>query len=66
MPEVYGWRVIERKGDIPEVFIYMQLVQGLTLEQQWPKLSTTNKETICSDLRVKVSCLRNLQGSKSQ
>ncbi|KAF2793231.1 hypothetical protein K505DRAFT_385865 [Melanomma pulvis-pyrius CBS 109.77] len=51
VPEVYGCRVLEQEGKIREVFIYMQLVQGPTLEQQWPVLSATDKHTICSDLR---------------
>jgi hypothetical protein len=66
VPEVYGWRVIEQEGKSSEVFIYMQLVQGPTLEQQWPKLSATDKHMICTDLRDKVSCLRSLQDSESQ
>ncbi|KAF2033336.1 phosphotransferase family protein [Setomelanomma holmii] len=66
VPEVYGWRVLEQEGKTREVFIYMQLVQGPTLEQQWPELSATDKQTICSDLRAKVSCLRSLQDSESQ
>ncbi|CAE7030240.1 hypothetical protein PTNB73_05562 [Pyrenophora teres f. teres] len=45
IPEVYGWRVVKREeetcnGKIREVFIYMQLVQGPTLKQQWPTLSS--------------------------
>ncbi|KAF1979164.1 phosphotransferase family protein [Bimuria novae-zelandiae CBS 107.79] len=66
VPEVYGWRVLEQEGKIREVYIYMQLVQGPTLEQQWPELSATDKQTICSDLRAKVSCLRSLRDSESQ
>jgi hypothetical protein len=66
VPEVYGWRVSEQEGTVREVFIYMQLVQGPTLEQQWPELSATDKQTICSDLRAKVSCLRSLRDSESQ
>ncbi|KAF2023438.1 phosphotransferase family protein [Setomelanomma holmii] len=66
VPEVYGWRVLKQEGETHEVFIYMQLVQGPTLAQQWPKLSSTEKENICSDLRAKVFCLRSLQDSESQ
>jgi hypothetical protein len=66
VPEVYGWRVLEQEGKIREVFIYMQLVPGPTLEQKWPELSATDKQTICSDLRAKVSCLRSLRDSESQ
>jgi hypothetical protein len=65
VPEVYGWRVLEQDGKT-EVFIYMQLIQGPTLQQQWPELSATDKQTICSDLRAKMSCLRSLQDSELQ
>ncbi|KAH7092035.1 phosphotransferase enzyme family protein [Paraphoma chrysanthemicola] len=65
VPEVYGWRVFERDG-MTEVFIYMQLIQGPTLQQQWPELSATDKHTICGDLRAMVSCLRNLQDGEPQ
>lgn len=66
VPEVYGWRVFQQEGEPREVFIYMQLVQGPTLAQQWPKLPSTEKEKICSDLRAKVFCLRSLQDSEPQ
>lgn len=63
VPEVYGWRVLEQNGKTI-VFIYMELIQGPTLEQQWSELSVIDKHTICSDLRDKVSCLRTLQDSE--
>jgi hypothetical protein len=66
VPEVYGWRVFEQEGKTREVFVYMQLVQGPTLEQQWPELSATDKQTICSDLRANLSRLRSLRDSESQ
>jgi len=58
IPEVYGWRVLELEGKAPEVFIYMELIQGPTLEQRWPTLSFTEKQTICNDLHAMVSCFR--------
>jgi hypothetical protein len=66
MPEVYGWRVLELEGKNPEVFIYMQLMQGSTLEQRWPTLSFTEKQTICSDLHAMVSCFRGLRDNESE
>lgn len=63
MPELYGWRVLER-GESTDVFIYMQLIQGPTLQEQWPKMYATDKQLICSNLRAMVSCLRNLQDSE--
>ncbi|KAH7393969.1 phosphotransferase family protein [Phaeosphaeria sp. MPI-PUGE-AT-0046c] len=65
VPEVFGWRILEQNGNT-EVFIYMQLIQGPTLQQRWPELSATDKHAICSDLRAKVSCLRSLQDSESK
>jgi hypothetical protein len=61
VPEVYGWRVVERDGESSEVFIYMQLVQGLTLEQRWTELSAIEKQGISSDLRTMTSCFRSLR-----
>jgi aminoglycoside phosphotransferase (APT) family kinase protein len=46
MPEVYGWRVDGR-----DVFIYMQLAQGETLNDRWDSLSISDKITICDHLR---------------
>ncbi|KAJ4299768.1 hypothetical protein N0V90_005014 [Kalmusia sp. IMI 367209] len=66
VPEIYGWRVLEREGKAPEVFIYMQLVQGSTLEERWPTLSFTEKQTICSDLRAMTSCFRGLRDNESE
>ncbi|KAF1911620.1 phosphotransferase enzyme family protein [Ampelomyces quisqualis] len=66
VPEIYGWRVLERQDGKDEVFIYMQLIQGPTLQQQWPELSATDKQAICNDLRAKVTCLRSLRDSESQ
>lgn len=66
VPEVYGWRVLEQEGKPREVFIYMQLVDGLTLEQRWTSLSVIEKQTICSDLHAIVSLYRSLQGSESE
>ena len=48
VPEDYGWRVLEQEGETREVFIYMQLIQGPTLAQQWPKLSGTEEKKIVS------------------
>lgn len=61
IPEVYGWRVLELEGKPPEVFIYMQLIQGPTLDKRWPTLSFTEKQMICNDLLAMVSCFRGLR-----
>ena len=46
VPEVYGWRV-----DGSEVFIYMELIQGVTLKERWDTLSDHEKLSICDQLR---------------
>ncbi|PGH15523.1 hypothetical protein AJ80_05540 [Polytolypa hystricis UAMH7299] len=47
VPEVYGWRV---DGD--EVFIYMEHIQGQTLEQLWGTLEPDDCVSICNELRT--------------
>jgi hypothetical protein len=56
VPEVYGW--CEERG---EVFIYMELVEGVTLEDRWGSLSTQARIDICEQLRVMLLELRALQ-----
>jgi len=46
VPEVYGW-CREQGG----TFIYMQLVEGITLEQTWPNFDIEDKYEICQQLR---------------
>jgi hypothetical protein len=66
VPEVYGWRVVEREGKSSEVFIYMQITHGPTLEQRWTSLSATEKQTIISDLRAIASRFRGLQDNEPE
>jgi tRNA A-37 threonylcarbamoyl transferase component Bud32 len=56
VPELYGWC---RDGN--EVFIYMQLVQGLTLEERWQTLSSQGKVKVCEELRMIVGALSHLE-----
>ena len=56
VPEVYGW--CEDNG---EIFVYMELVKGVTLEKKWESLSEQEREIICDQLRVMSLSLRNLQ-----
>jgi len=56
VPEVYGWR---RDGN--EVFIYMQLIEGQTLEDIWDKLAQTDRALIRRQLRHIVTSLRSLR-----
>ena len=55
-PELFVWR-----HDDNQVFIYMQLVQGDTLEQRWPSLSTEERRSICRELKGFVETWRGLQ-----
>jgi hypothetical protein len=60
VPEVYGW--CEDGG---EVFIYMELITGVTLESQWESLSEQAKKEVCKQLRTIVNSLRKLQQDPS-
>ncbi|KAF2134432.1 phosphotransferase enzyme family protein [Dothidotthia symphoricarpi CBS 119687] len=66
VPEVYGWRVVGGEGKIPEVFIYMQLIHGPTLEQRWDSMSHDDKQMVCVDLDNIVSQFRKLKQNGSE
>ncbi|TWU71226.1 hypothetical protein ED733_001117 [Metarhizium rileyi] len=55
VPEVFGWIV-----DKGQVFIYMQLIQGVTLEEQWHNLDEAGKRSVCSQLQTIVASWRSL------
>lgn len=56
VPEVYGWC---RDGN--QVFIYMQRVQGTTLEKRWNGLSVLEKGEVGLQLKEIVGCLGQFQ-----
>ncbi|KAK3290383.1 kinase-like domain-containing protein [Chaetomium fimeti] len=56
VPEIYGWT-----HDGGQVFIYMELVPGATLEQRWDSLNEAEREGICEQLRTILSELRNVR-----
>jgi hypothetical protein len=56
VPEVYGW--CEDEG---EVFIYMELVKGVTLEERWEALVEEERGSVCGQLRDIVLALRSLK-----
>jgi len=60
VPEVYGW-----DSDGRHVFIYMQLIHGVTLFEQYDSLSSDDKRAICQDLRRIMSQLRAIRQSPS-
>ena len=55
VPEVYGWRIHDN-----QVFIYMQLIQGQTLFDQWDSLGFSDRMTVCDQLRGIVTSLRSV------
>ncbi|CZR69067.1 uncharacterized protein PAC_18968 [Phialocephala subalpina] len=60
VPEVYGW--CREQG---ETFIYMQLVEGITLEQAWPNFDIEDKYEICKQLQRILENLRQLKQDPS-
>jgi hypothetical protein len=56
VPEVYGWY---QEGG--EAFLYMQIVDGVTLQQGWPDLDVEEKYEICTQLRCIIDDLRELR-----
>ncbi|KAF2258103.1 kinase-like protein [Lojkania enalia] len=56
VPEVYGWC-----KDNGQVFIYMELVDGVTLEKSWDAMAQKDRISICQQLRHMVDAWRNLK-----
>ncbi len=56
VPEIYGWRT---DGD--ETFIYMEHIQGDTLEKRWNTLTDEERADICCQLRKMVDSWRELR-----
>ena len=56
VPEIYGWT---HDGD--EVFLFMELVHGATLEQRWECLDRAERIGVCEQLRLLVLELRKLR-----
>lgn len=56
VPEVYGWRVHDGL-----VFLYMQLIQGQPLIDQWDSLGISDKSFVCDQLRDIVTSLRSVE-----
>lgn len=55
IPKVFAW--VEDGG---QVFIYMQLIQGETLQAQWHNLDEADRLSVCSQLKCMVASWRNL------
>lgn len=56
VPEVYGWRT---EGD--EKYIYMEYMNGESLERVWPVMGHEDKAGICRELRTICQRLRQLE-----
>ncbi|KAL9127267.1 MAG: hypothetical protein Q9217_003826 [Psora testacea] len=56
VPEIYGWH---KDGD--ETFLYMELIEGDTLEHRWDSLLEKEKIAICAQLRRITSAWRELR-----
>ena len=53
VPEVYGW--CQDRG---QTFIFMELVDGFTLEKEWPEMDPEDRYDICKHLHDIISDLR--------
>jgi hypothetical protein len=58
VPEIYGWT-----EDSGYVFLFMELVPGVTLEERWESLRRAERISVCEQLRVLLSELRKVQRS---
>ncbi|KAJ5882293.1 phosphotransferase enzyme family protein [Penicillium soppii] len=57
VPEIFGWRVDEEDY----VFLYMELIQGQTLQDGWNGLNSQDKSSLCDELCQIVNRLRRLE-----
>ncbi|KAF7863226.1 hypothetical protein EAF04_007308 [Stromatinia cepivora] len=56
VPEVFGWAEDNRQG-----FIYMSLIEGMTLQERWPAMTKDERYTICAELKQMIKALRALE-----
>jgi aminoglycoside phosphotransferase len=56
VPDVYGWRV-----DGQDVFLFMELVPSVILQERWDQLSYQDRLLVCDELRFMISQLRSLK-----
>lgn len=60
VPELFGWRVHQGA-----VFIYMELISGVTLQECWSSMELPDKHSICGQLCQMISSLRQVQYERS-
>lgn len=56
VPELFGWRT---SGDT--VFIYMELIAGVTVHEAWGTMTLSDKESLSDQLHQMLSALRQLK-----
>lgn len=61
-PEVFGWKSTDNPG-CRSNFIYMSLLPGQTLRDEWDALSHEDKTSVSHQLAAIVNCLRSVQQS---
>lgn len=59
VPEVYGWA---KDGD--QMFLYMVLIEGDTLQTRFHALNETERQAICKELRLMVNAWRTWKQNK--
>ncbi|CAG8175671.1 unnamed protein product [Penicillium salamii] len=61
VPEIFGWRVDEENY----VFLYMEIIQGQTLQDGWSGLNSLDKSSLCDELCQILKRLRRLEQDPS-
>lgn len=61
VPEIFGWQVDEEN----HVYLYMEFIQGQTLQDRWKGLDDLDKESLCDQLCQIVNLLRQLEQDPS-
>ncbi|GKT51827.1 uncharacterized protein ColSpa_12008 [Colletotrichum spaethianum] len=56
VPEIFGWT-----EDDGQRFIYMSLIEGVTLQERWCDMNEDEKRVICEELKGMVKELRALE-----
>jgi aminoglycoside phosphotransferase (APT) family kinase protein len=61
VPEVFAWT-----QDQGQSFIYMEWIDGVTLEEAWPSLSEEHRTSLCRGLRSMVNAWKSLEQTSSR
>ncbi|TQB69519.1 hypothetical protein MPDQ_001730, partial [Monascus purpureus] len=56
VPEVFGWT-----EDGGQVFIYMSLIEGETLQERWGDMNENERRFVCEELKCMVKAWRSLE-----